>query len=187
YFSAAIYEKDGTFVRTEGGSYEAKNGLVSYTLEFNSADPSAVGKTQQTEFRVSGDKLTVGDVQWERVGGNDGDDLAGAWLFAGRSNNGEVSRRQPGPRKTMKILAGGRFQWIAYNTETGEFHGTGGGSYTAKNGKYTEKLEFFPRDPSRVGASLTFDFEVKDKDWHHKGNNSRGEPMYEIWSMRDQQ
>ena len=43
----------------------------------------------------------------------------------------------------MKILTGSRFQWIAYNTETKQFFGTGGGSYTAKNGVYTENIEFF--------------------------------------------
>jgi len=31
---------------------------------------------------------------------------------------------------------------------------------------------------------LEFSFEVKDKDWHHKGKSSSGEPMYEVWSLR---
>jgi hypothetical protein len=84
----------------------------------------------------------------------------------------------------MKILTGDRIQWIAYNTETKKFFGTGGGNYTAENGKYTENIGFFSRDNSRVGMSLQFDFEVKDGDWHHSGNNSRGEPMYEVWSRR---
>lgn len=186
YFSAAVYSNDGAFIKTTGGSYEFQDGRVSYMLEFNSDDPSMVGKTYKSEAGVSGNKMTVGGIQWDKIEQGGGDELSSAWLFAGRSENGEISRRQPGARKTMKILSGGRFQWIAYNSETGEFHGTGGGSYTAKDGKYTEKIEFFPRDPSRVGASLTFDFEVKEKDWHHKGKNSRGEPLYEIWSMREQ-
>ena len=82
----------------------------------------------------------------------------------------------------MKILSGTRFQWIAYNTETKEFLGTGGGTYTTDNGKYTENIEFFSRDDSRVGASLEFDYEVKDGKWHHKGESSKGDPIYEIWS-----
>nr|WP_299343463.1 hypothetical protein [Allomuricauda sp.] len=84
----------------------------------------------------------------------------------------------------MKILSGTRFQWIAYNTETKEFMGTGGGTYTTENGKYVENIGFFSRDDSRVGASLSFDFELKDGDWHHSGKSSKGNPIYEIWSKR---
>ena len=84
----------------------------------------------------------------------------------------------------MKILSGTRFQWIAYNTETKEFLGTGGGTYTTEDGKYTENIEFFSRDATRVGTSLAFTFEIKDSNWHHSGLSSKGEPIYEIWSLR---
>ena len=88
------------------------------------------------------------------------------------------------PRKTMKILSGTRFQWIAYNTETKQFMGTGGGHYTTENGTYTEHIEFFSRDNSRVGAALAFKFERINNDWHHSGLSSRGDPIYEVWSLR---
>ena len=84
----------------------------------------------------------------------------------------------------MKILTPTRFQWIAYNTETKQFMGTGGGTYTAVDGKYTENIQFFSRDKTRVGMSLGFNFDVQEEDWHHSGNNSKGEPMYEIWAKR---
>lgn len=79
-------------------------------------------------------------------------------------------------------MSGTRFQWAAINPETKEFFGTGGGTYTFVNGKYTENIEFFSRDNSRVGASLSFKGEVKDGQWHHSGNSSTGNPIYEIWS-----
>lgn len=88
----------------------------------------------------------------------------------------------PGDRRTIKILSGDRFQWVAFNSATKEFSGTGGGTYTAGNGKYTENIEFFSRDDSRVGASLEFDYDVKDGKWHHKGKSSKGDDIYEIWS-----
>ena len=31
------------------------------------------------------------------------------------------------------------------------------------DGKYTENIEFFSRDNNRVGASLSFDYEIKEK------------------------
>jgi len=80
-------------------------------------------------------------------------------------SNGEERRRTPGVRKTMKILSGTRFQWIAYNTETKEFFGSGGGTYTTQDGKYTEKIEFFSRDNSRAGMSLQFDFSIQNGEW----------------------
>jgi hypothetical protein len=88
------------------------------------------------------------------------------------------------PRKTMKILAGSRFQWIDYNTETKEFLGTGGGTYTVKNGEYVEHIEFFSRDNSKAGLSLPFNYELIDENWHHSGLSSKGEPIHEIWSVR---
>nr|MBX2815050.1 DUF4488 domain-containing protein [Saprospiraceae bacterium] len=99
--------------------------------------------------------------------------------------NGELTRRSTDlPRKTMKILTGSHFQWIAYHITEKRFLGSGGGTYSAVDGTYTENIEFFSRDDSRVGASLPFQFERKEDDWHHKGKSSKGDPMYEIWSLR---
>ena len=84
----------------------------------------------------------------------------------------------------MKILSGTRFQWIAFNTETKEFMGTGGGTYSTVDGKYTENIDFFSRDNSRVGASLEFDYELNGDEWHHKGLSNKGDPIYEIWNLR---
>ena len=90
------------------------------------------------------------------------------------------------PRKTLKILAGGRFQWIAYDTSKKGFYGTGGGTFTALDGKYIENIEFFSRDSNTVGKSLEFNYEIKEGDWHHKGFSSKGDPKYEIWTKRKQ-
>ena len=61
---------------------------------------------------------------------------------------------------------------------------TGGGTYTTKDGVYTETIDFFSKDNSRVGAILPFEYEVKGDDWHHSGNSSKGDPIYEVWSKR---
>ena len=84
----------------------------------------------------------------------------------------------------MKILSGTRFQWIAFDTEKKEFKGTGGGTYSTIDGKYSEKIEFFSRDSSRVGMELEFDYNIENGDWIHKGKTSTGNPLHEIWSLR---
>jgi hypothetical protein len=95
-----------------------------------------------------------------------------------------MGEMQMGPRKTLKICSGGRFQWMAINPETKEFFGTGGGTYTLKDGKYTETLEFFSRDNSRVGASLGFDAKVEGNKWQHTGKSSKGDRVNEVWTKQ---
>ena len=92
-----------------------------------------------------------------------------------------VSIHQSGPRKTLKILTGTRFQWFAINPGTKEFSGTGGGTYTFVNGQYTENILFFSRDNSRTGAQLTFDGKLENGQWHHSGLSSKGDKIYEVW------
>ena len=93
-----------------------------------------------------------------------------------------MSVMQRGPRKTIKWLSGTRFQWAAFNPQTKQFFGTGGGTYTLQNGKYTEHIEFFSRNADRVGTQVTFDYEVKNGDWHHRGLSTAGNKIYEIWA-----
>lgn len=112
--------------------------------------------------------------------------LDGQWLMGGRMRNGEISYRDTsGPRKTLKVLFNGRFQWIAFNTDTFAFMGTGGGNYSSVDGIYKEEIKFFSRDDSRVGAILPFDYELISGEWHHKGKSSKGVPIHEIWVQRE--
>ena len=136
---------------------------------------------------VSGNSLKfdagAGVNSWTRI--DDGNtNLAGNWRITGRMRDGSIQPIEKSARKTLKILSSTRFQWMAINTETKEFFGTGGGTYTFTNGKYTENIEFFSRDSSRVGASLSFDGSVANNVWTHKGLSSRGEPIHEEWTER---
>nr|WP_299386706.1 membrane or secreted protein [Allomuricauda sp.] len=178
----------GAFIKTNGGGWELNGSQLTETVEFDTAKPERVGS--QVTFEIELDQNTLKakehNTVWKRLDDGSPGALAGAWLMSGRKTDGTLRFRDTNrPRKTMKILSGTRFQWIAYNTETKEFMGTGGGSYTTIDGKYTENIEFFSRDNSRVGASLGFDFELKDGNWHHSGFSSKGAPLYEIWSRRN--
>ncbi len=187
YTSTAFGAEDGSFENTNGGLLELTGNAFKMTYEFNLAEKEKVGSSETLTVNLNDDVLIFEgyeDMEWTRIDDGTPGDLYGAWLITGRQRNGEISRSTPGVRKTMKILSGTRFQWIAYNTETGEFFGTGGGTYTTENGKYTENIEFFSRDNSRVGATLQFDYDIKDGEWHHSGFSSKGDPLYEIWTNR---
>lgn len=177
------------FAWTTGGTYALKDGRLSVVTEFHSLDTSQVGLAwgaavegpDATQVIVSIEMGEQVSRQTYKRLDDAGTALAGNWRFFARKQGDELSPMRTGPRKTVKLLTGTRFQWAAINTETKQFSGTGGGSYTFENGKYTEQIEFFSRDSSRVGASLSFDGRVEGKDWHHSGKSSKGDPMYEIW------
>lgn len=180
--------KTGKFINTMGGSWEMDGDQLAETIEFHSQDPSLVGQQQQFQVIIDNDTMEIPELGMTLSRLDDGSEgaLNGSWLMSGRVRDGVTqSRDTTRPRKTMKILSGKRFQWIAYNTETKEFMGTGGGTYSTIDGKYMENIEFFSKDDSRVGASLEFDFELKNNDWHHSGLSSKGDPIYEIWSIRN--
>jgi hypothetical protein len=81
----------------------------------------------------------------------------------------------------MKVLSGKYFQWAAFNYETKQFMGTGGGGYSLKDGAYTENIRYFSRDNSRSGMSLTFECRLDGTDWYHKGKGTTGNPVSEVW------
>lgn len=186
YFSCSIFDKTNKkFIRTFGGSFTEAGGQLHVNMEFDTESKDNAGKHTHYTASVTGNTLKLnvgtGTSAWTRIDDGAGS-LAGNWRITARMNNGQMQPMQRGARKTLKLLSGTRFQWMAINTETKEFFGTGGGTYTFKDGKYTENIEFFSRDSSRVGASLTFDGAVNNNVWTHKGINSRGEALHEEWS-----
>ena len=79
------------------------------------------------------------------------------------------------------MLSGKHFQWAAFNYETKQFMGTGGGIYSLKDNIYTENIQFFSRDNSKVGISLSFACKLEGADWYHKGKGTTGNPVSEVW------
>ncbi|MFN5422394.1 MAG: membrane or secreted protein [bacterium] len=188
YYSLVTFNVESKkFINTTGGTLDLSNGRISGAIEFNTADKSAVGSKYDLPVHQKGKKLQLDldgiGLVWNRVDMAE-EGLSGNWKIIGREQDGKMGTIVPGARKTIKILSATRFQWVALNSATGEFFGTGGGTYTFNNGKYTEKIEFFSRDASRVGASLSFDAELKDGDWHHSGLSSKGDRIYEVWSRK---
>ena len=162
------------FILTRGGFYSKKGKTYKIELEFNSNfenDGLKTLKLKKENFWIKSQKKDY--------------DLNGKWLMAGRvTEKGERRRDITKPRKTMKFLKDGHFQWIAFNTETFQFFGTGGGFYTAEKGNYIENIEFFSRNNNSVGRILPFKYNVQGPDWYHKGKSSTGKPMHEIWTQR---
>jgi hypothetical protein len=186
HFAIATYRRDpAKFLSTRGGGWERTGEGLRVSYEFDTATPERVGTSETLPIRIEGGRLHAFGVAWSRIDDGTPGALRGAWLMTGRKRDGEITTRRPGARRTMKILSGTRFQWIAYNVETKEFFGSGGGTYTTTDGRYTENIEFFSRDDARTGRSLEFTYELRDGTWHHIGKSTSGEPMHEVWNRRE--
>lgn len=178
----------GEFISSNGGTWKLSSDTMTEKVEFDTNNSERVGTEVSFEVFINDSIMGIvgSDMKLRRIDNGLPGKLQGAWLMSGRIRDGETQSRDVNrPRKTMKILSGTRFQWIAYNTETKQFMGTGGGTYTTINGAYTENIEFFSRDDSRAGKSLKFKYELIDSNWHHSGLSSKGDPIHEIWTKRE--
>lgn len=185
YFIHSVYEKSpARFIKTAGGFYTLANDTLKISLEFHSDYKLDSISSLKLPFKAENGLLMIKEKSF-KLQAKIHQDLDGQWLFGTRGpDEGQKRRGETNTRKTLKFLKNGRFQWIAFDTKGMQFKGTGGGSYTSKDGVYTENITFFSKDNSRVGARLEFKYEIKGNDWHHSGKNSKGEPMYEIWGKR---
>ena len=190
YFMHTTFDKiNKKFIQSRGGTYTFSGNKLIANIEFNTIDQNQIGQTISYSFVIKKEKLNSDlngkTVAWNLLDQGKGE-LSGTWRMSGRMQDGTIADYPRRARKTLKLLTGTRFQWAAINAETKEFFGTGGGSYTFENGKYSEKIEYFSRDDSRVGAILSFDGKLVDGKWHHSGQSSTGNPIYEIWSRDNQ-
>ena len=187
YNTHTVYSKAGKkFIETRGGTYTINSNKLKIDYEFDTRDKEQTGKSLSYDITVKNDELTV-DANGKKLSYKRIDDgsapLTGLWQITGRMQDGKVVPiHRTGTRKTIKILSGTRFQWAAIDPGTKQFSGTGGGTYEFTNGKYTEHIDFFSRDSSRVGASLSFDGKLEKGEWHHSGMSSKGDKIYEVWS-----
>ncbi|WP_257656408.1 hypothetical protein [Parapedobacter lycopersici] len=196
YLSHCTFDvKNKQFISTRGGTYTTDGDQLTVTWQYDtekaaSGVDAGAWVNQSTTFNYAADNtlttnLSGAQATWQRIDSDEGA-MAGVWRITGRKQGEDMGQMPLRDRRTLKIMSGTRFQWVAINVKTGEFSGTGGGTYTFQNGKYTEHIEFFSRDNNRVGASLSFDGKIENGQWHHSGRSSTGNPIYEIWSKLEE-
>ncbi len=187
YFMFGVHTAEGEFVKAGGGNYKTNGAEYTEVPDFYTSDSALVRKPLTYSFSLKKDELTLSakgqKETWKKVD-DTSSTVSGAWRFGARVNDEGVAGQRRGensPRQTMKILSGNYFQWAAFNYETKEFSGTGGGTYKLRDNQYTETIRFFSRDNSRVGISLTFECRLDGTDWYHKGKGTTGNPVSEVW------
>lgn len=177
------------FISSYGGTWRIDGSRLIKNIEWNSLDSTQVGKEIIENVEIKDGRLIVkqSNETWDRLDDGKPGALMGAWVITGNFVNDKASKRSNPffPRRTMKVLSGKYFHWIAYNVTTKAFLNAGGGTYTTVDGKYTENIEFFTKTAESIGKSLVFDYSFVDGDWRHKGQKSTGGPLDECWSKRE--
>ncbi|HYG38476.1 MAG TPA: membrane or secreted protein [Cytophagales bacterium] len=195
HFSYATYNiENKKFIAAGGGTWTADGNTYTETLEYYTEDSAKVGSSVVFNSKIEGQGWQVSlstpgssvKQSWTKVDKSSKSPLAGTWRITQRvTPEGEKVTMPRRSRKTLKFLSDNYFQWAAINPETKEFFGTGGGIYNLKDGKYTEHINFFSRDSSRVGMDLTFNYEVNGDAWHHTGKSTTGNKVDEVWTKED--
>jgi hypothetical protein len=189
-FAVAQYDVPGKkLLHSYGGTWQVQGDKLLRKIEWDSRDSSQVGKEWNQQLTIAGNTLAIAgsSEKWERLDDGNPGKLAGAWIITGNYNGDKASKRGSPfyPRRTMKVLSGKYFHWIAYNVASKQFLNAGGGSYTTDNGKYTENIDFFTKTPASIGKSLVFDYSFDNGDWRHKGEKSTGGALDECWTRRE--
>lgn len=189
-FSVATFNLPGKkFIGAYGGTWIIEGNKLIKKIEWNAVDSNQVGKQITEDVQITAGKLQIkqNNQSWEKLDNGKPGKLTGAWIITGNFRNDSVLKRSNPffPRRTMKVLSGKYFHWIAYNVVTKSFLNAGGGTYTTSDGKYTENIEFFTKTSESVGKTLVFDFSFVNGDWRHRGEKSTGGAMDECWSKRE--
>lgn len=108
--------------------------------------------------------------------GGKGDKIEGQWELVSGEN-------LPAGWKEIKLISGGHFIWVAYDTQKKRTAFTGGGSYKFDGDRYTEHVEFITVDGGEALIDKDQPYTVK---W--EGNNliitgtlSSGDKLTETW------
>jgi hypothetical protein len=97
----------------------------------------------------------------------------------------ELVSGQPLPTgaRDIKIISGGQFIFVAYETEKGKPLYTGGGTYTMNGSSYTEHIDFASDQISAglVGKDQPFTVKVDGDTFTQTGTLSNGKALSETW------
>jgi hypothetical protein len=97
----------------------------------------------------------------------------------------ELLSGQPLPTgvRDIKIISGGHFIFVAYNTENGRPLYSAGGTYILNGSSYTEHMDFASDEIAAglVGNDQPFTVKIDGDTFTQTGTLSNGKPLSEVW------
>ena len=121
-----------------------------------------IGFPSRTARAGTGNKL---EGQWELVSG---ENLPAGW-------------------KEIKLISGGHFIWVAYDTQKKKTGYTGGGSYKLDGDHYTEHVDFITVDGAEglIDKDQPYTIKLEGNNLVITGTMSTGEKLTETWKRAD--
>ena len=115
-----------------------------------------------TAWGATADKI---EGQWELVSGQD---LPSGW-------------------KEIKLISGGHFVWVIYDTQKKNRAYTGGGSYKIEGDRYTEHVEFMTVDgaDALIGKDQPYTLKMEGDNLVITGTLSSGDKLNETWKRAE--
>lgn len=191
YYTWATYGgEDGTFLAAGGGTHTLDFQHYEERCEIDSRDPALSGHTSVYRAVRDGNRLTLQYLKsegheevWEKMDEADDSEMATCWRIHRKRDAGDAEWRtiDYAPRKTLKMLTNSRYQVLAFNSHTGQFVGSSGGTWDKTDGTYREHIAFFSKNPANAGRTLEFERAMVDGLWHHTGTQTDGDPLREQW------
>lgn len=122
--------------------------------------------------------LAAGSLAWPQTNSSHPkkSPLDGAWeLISGQT--------LPKAARDIKIISGGHFIFVAYDTENGKPLYTGGGTYILNGTSYTEHVSFASEaiSPGLVGKDQSFTVTMTGGTFTQTGVLSNGKGLSEVW------
>jgi len=189
YYCWALFDKSQKqFYGAAGGTFKKGGNTVEYEVEYHTLRPELVGQRIILNKRGGNDRWTLRSpqgiaVEMKRMKEKAKSPITGGWKITSRETDvGIMQEIEQGSRKTIKLITNERFQWASFDLDSGEFYGTGGGTYVLNDSEYIETIEFFSEDSTRVNMDLTFDYRLEAGDMlYYSGTNSSGNPTKDAW------
>lgn len=123
--------------------------------------------------------LTTGFFAWAQTSGSrhtKRTQLDGTWEL--------VSGQQlPKGTRDVKVISGGHFIFVAYDTATGKPLYTGGGTFTLNGTSYTEHVDFMSDmiSTGMIGKDQSFAVKLDGEVFTQTGVLSNGKNLSETW------
>lgn len=113
--------------------------------------------------------------------GGTGDKIEGQWELVSGQN-------LPSGWKEIKLISGGHFIWVIYDTQKKNTAYTGGGTYKIEGDHYTEHVEFMTVDgaDALIGKDQPFTVKWQGNNLVITGTMSNGGALTETWKRPEQ-
>lgn len=107
----------------------------------------------------------------------------GAWqLVSYKYGDSTKWSDAPVDQRRIKLITEGHFTWVAYEAATGKVQSMAGGTFTLKDGAYTESIEYAGEGMTDYfGKKQSFTIRVEGDKLHQSGKLSDGTKVEEVW------